>query len=194
MVEKHKEELAILEALDNGKPKSHFELIDLPLSVDVLRYYAAWPDKIHGKTLPLDGPYEGFTRREPAGVAALLTPWDLPFLTAVMKLAPALASGCTVVIKPSKSAPLSVLHLGQMVVEAGFPDGVLNIVPGPGPETGDALVKHPMVDTVAFSGSRKVGKHIRALCGERNLKRVALEMGGKCPLIIMKDTDIKEAI
>jgi phenylacetaldehyde dehydrogenase len=199
LLEQNLEEFAELESLDNGKPVGVARVADVPLAVDLLRYMAGWATKIEGNTIPISVPYtpgtiyHAFTQREPIGVVGQIIPWNFPLLMAAWKLGPALAAGCTVVLKPAEQTPLSALRLGELIVEAGFPEGVVNIVPGFGETAGAALAAHPDVDKVAFTGSTEVGKLIvKAAAG--NLKKVTLELGGKSPNIIMKDADLDVAI
>ncbi len=191
LLEAHAEEFAELESLDNGKPISVARVADVPLSVDLLRYMAGWATKIEGSTIPLSIPGEQYlacTLREPVGVVGQIIPWNFPLLMAAWKLGPALATGCTVVLKPAEQTPLSALRLGELICEAGFPDGVVNIVTGFGVPAGSALAAHPDVDKVAFTGSTEVGKLIvQAAAG--NLKKVSLELGGKSPNIVFQDAD-----
>jgi acyl-CoA reductase-like NAD-dependent aldehyde dehydrogenase len=193
LVEEHAEELAQLEALDNGKPVSIAAKVDLPLAIAHFRYYAGWPTKIEGETIPVATPgMFVYTRKEPVGVCGQIIPWNFPLLMAAWKLAPALAAGCPVVLKPAEQTPLTALRLGQLAVEAGFPEGVVNVVPGDG-VTGAALVDHPGVAKVAFTGSTVVGREIGKKCGEQ-LKRVTLELGGKSANIILPDADLDAAV
>jgi phenylacetaldehyde dehydrogenase len=196
LLERHTEEFAQLETLDNGKPLTVSRAADVPLAVDLLRYMAGWATKIEGATLPISapgGPYLAYTLREPVGVVAQIIPWNFPLLMAAWKLGPALAAGCTVVLKPAEQTPLSALRLAELVCEAGFPDGVVNVVPGFGETAGAALAGHPGVDKVAFTGSTEVGKLIvQAAAG--NLKKVSLELGGKSPNIVLADADLDAAI
>jgi phenylacetaldehyde dehydrogenase len=193
LLEKHTEEFAELESLDNGKPLSVARVADVPLAVDMFRYMAGWATKIEGNTIPIAGPYFAYTRREPVGVIGQIIPWNFPLLMAAWKLGPALATGCTVVLKPAEQTPLSALRLGELIMEAGFPAGVVNIVPGFGETAGAALAAHPDVDKVAFTGSTEVGKLIvQAAAG--NLKKVSLELGGKSPNIVLADADLDTAI
>ena len=193
LMEQNAEELAELEALDNGKPVSVAAQVDVPLSIAHFRYYAGWPTKIEGETIPVAVPSMFvYTRKEPVGVCGQIIPWNFPLLMAAWKLAPALAAGCPVVLKPAEQTPLSALRLGQLVVEAGFPAGVVNVIPGDG-ETGAALVDHPGVAKVAFTGSTSVGREIGKKCGAA-LKRVTLELGGKSPNIILPDADLDAAV
>jgi len=193
LVEANAEELAELEALDNGKPKKIAGIVDVPQAVAHLRYYAGWPTKIEGETIPVSWPdMFCYTRKEPVGVCGQIIPWNFPLLMCAWKIAPALAAGCTVLLKPAEQTPLSALRLGQLAQEAGLPEGVLNVLTGDG-STGAAIVDHPGVDKIAFTGSTPVGREIGAAAG-RSLKRVTLELGGKSPNIILPDADLKAAI
>jgi phenylacetaldehyde dehydrogenase len=199
LLEAHLDEFALIETLDNGKPLAVARAADVPLAVDLFRYMAGWATKLEGTTIPISVPYTpgakylAYTLREPVGVVAQIIPWNFPLLMAAWKLGPALASGCTVVLKPAEQTPLSALRLGQLFSEAGFPDGVVNIVPGYGETAGAALAAHPDVDKVAFTGSTEVGKLIvHAATG--NLKKVSLELGGKSPNVVFKDADLDTAI
>jgi phenylacetaldehyde dehydrogenase len=199
LMEEHIEELATLETLDNGKPLTVARAADVPLAIDMFRYMAGWATKLEGTTIPLSVPYtpganyHAYTLREPVGVVGQIIPWNFPLLMAAWKLAPALASGCTVVLKPAEQTPLSALRLGELIVEAGFPEGVVNIVPGYGETAGAALAAHDLVDKIAFTGSTEVGKLIvHAATG--NLKKVSLELGGKSPNVVFKDADLDAAI
>src|SRR5438093_4474588 len=194
LIEKNKEELAALESLDNGKPSRDAIAADLPLTIKCYRYYAGWADKIHGKTIPINGPYFCYTRHEPVGVVGQIIPWNFPLLMQAWKLAPALACGNTVVLKVAEQTPLSALRVGELIVEAGFPAGVVNILPGFGPTAGAAIARHMDVDKVAFTGSTEVGHLIMKNAAETNLKRVTLELGGKSPNIVFADADMDEAI
>ncbi|MGA7841038.1 MAG: aldehyde dehydrogenase family protein [Candidatus Acidiferrales bacterium] len=197
LLQKHLEEFAQLESLDNGKPLKIARVADLPLSIDHFRYYAGWATKIEGHTVPMSGWKQGmfhaYTMREPVGVVGQIIPWNFPLLMAAWKLGPALATGCTIVLKPAEQTPLTALRLGELIQEAGIPDGVVNIVPGYGETAGAALAAHPDVDKIAFTGSTEVGKLIlQAAAG--NLKKVSLELGGKSPNIIFDDADLDSAI
>ena len=194
LLEQHTEEFAYLESLDNGKPLNIAKVADVPLAVDLFRYMAGWATKIEGNTIPISAPgFLAYTLREPVGVVGQIIPWNFPLLMAAWKLGPALATGCTVVLKPAEQTPLSALRLGELILEAGFPEGVVNIVPGYGETAGAALADHPDVDKVAFTGSTEVGKLIvHAAAG--NLKKVSLELGGKSPNVIFKDADLETAI
>ncbi len=192
-LEEHAEELAEIESADNGKPVKLAQFVDVRGSVGHLRYFAGWPTKIEGNVLPVTAPnMHCYTRREPVGVCAQIVPWNFPLLMAIWKLAPALAAGCTVVLKPAEQTPLSALRLGELALEAGLPPGVLNVLTGDG-ETGAALVDHPGVDKIAFTGSTAVGREIGAKAG-RALKRVTLELGGKSPNIVLPDADVEAAV
>ncbi len=199
LLEENLEEFACLESLDNGKPLAVARGADVPLAVDLFRYMAGWATKIEGKTFPISVPYTpgqkyfAYTAREPVGVAGQIIPWNFPLLMAAWKLGPALACGCTIVLKPAEQTPLTALRLGELIVEAGFPKGVVNIVPGYGETAGAALASHPGVDKIAFTGSTEVGKLIvHAATG--NLKKVTLELGGKSPNVVFKDSDLDLAI
>jgi phenylacetaldehyde dehydrogenase len=199
LIEQHLEEFAELETLDNGKPLKVARVADVPLAADLFRYMAGWATKIEGNTIPITVPYApgakflAYTLREPVGVVGQIIPWNFPLLMAAWKLGPALATGCTVVIKPAEQTPLSCLLLGELVQEAGIPDGVVNIVPGYGETAGAALAAHPDVDKVAFTGSTEVGRLIlQAAAG--NLKKVSLELGGKSPNVVFGDVDLDAAI
>jgi aldehyde dehydrogenase (NAD+) len=194
LVEKNQEELAALEALDNGKPYRDALTADLPLTIKCYRYYAGWADKIHGKTIPVEGPYFCYTRHEPIGVVGQIIPWNFPLLMQAWKWGPALATGCTVVLKPAEQTPLTALRVAQLAQEAGFPDGVLNVVPGYGPTAGAALSGHMDVDKVAFTGEGTTGQIIMEAAAKSNLKRVSLELGGKSPNIVFADADLDAAV
>jgi phenylacetaldehyde dehydrogenase len=197
LIEKHLEEFAQLESLDNGKPLKIARVADIPLVIETLRYYAGWATKVEGNTIPLTlqkpSKYLAYTVREPVGVCGQIIPWNFPLLMAAWKLGPALAVGCTIVLKPAEQTPLTALRLGELVQEAGFPDGVVNIVAGYGETAGAAIAAHPDVDKVAFTGSTEVGKLIIAAAAG-NLKKVSLELGGKSPNVIMDDADMETAI
>ena len=193
LIEKNVDEFAQLESLDNGKPLTLARAADVPLTIDHFRYMSGWATKIEGNTIPVPGDYFSYTLRQPIGVVGQIIPWNFPLLMAAWKLGAALAVGCTIVLKPAEQTPLSALRLGELFMEAGFPAGVVNIVPGYGETAGAALAAHDDVDKVAFTGSTEVGKMIvRAAAG--NLKKVTLELGGKSPNIILKDTDVQTAI
>jgi len=186
------EELGELETLDSGKPVTECTRIDVPLAADCFHYYAGWATKIHGETIPVRGPFFNYTLREPVGVCGQITPWNFPILMAVWKMAPALACGNTVVLKPASYTPLTALRVAALCQQAGLPDGVLNVVPGSGSVAGMALVRHPMVDKIAVTGSTPVGQEImREAAG--TLKRLSLELGGKSPNIVLADADLEAA-
>ncbi|MFN0195949.1 MAG: aldehyde dehydrogenase family protein [Planctomycetaceae bacterium] len=193
LVEKNFDELAALETLDNGKPISDSRAADLPLVIDCLRYYAGWADKIGGQTIPVRGNYFTYTQREPLGVAGQIIPWNFPLLMVAWKWGPALAAGCTIVMKPAEQTPLSCLRMGELALEAGFPPGVINIVPGYGPTAGAALVEHPDVDKIAFTGEHRTAQIIMANAAQ-TLKRLTFELGGKSPNVIFADADIESAV
>lgn len=182
-----------LETLDNGKPWAASYTVDLPSSIKVLRYYAGWADKNHGKVIPMDGDFFAYTRHEPVGVCGQIIPWNFPILMMAWKLGPALATGNVVVLKPAEQTSLTALYIAQLIKEAGFPEGVVNVVPGYG-DAGAALVAHHDVDKVAFTGSTEVGKLIQQGSGRSNLKRVTLELGGKSPNIVLADSDMDYAV
>jgi acyl-CoA reductase-like NAD-dependent aldehyde dehydrogenase len=192
LLEKNIDELAELETLDNGKPIFESRYVDMPMVADVFRYYAGWATKIHGETVNTFNNAFTYTLREPVGVVGAIVAWNFPLLLASWKLGPALACGNTVVLKPAEQTPLTALRFGELCLEAGLPPGVLNIVTG-GPETGAALVKHPGVDKIAFTGSTSVGKEIMRSSAE-TLKRVTLELGGKSPNIVFSDSNMDAAV
>src|SRR5215468_5706093 len=194
LIEKNQEELAALETLDNGKPLRDSQAADLPLTIKCYRYYAGWADKIHGKTIPVNGPFFCYTRHEPVGVCGQIIPWNFPLLMQAWKLGPALACGNTIILKPAEQTPLTALRIGELIVEAGFPPGVVNILPGYGPTAGQAIARHMDVDKVAFTGSTEVGHLIMEAAAQTNLKRVTLELGGKSPNIVFADADMDAAI
>uniref|UniRef100_A0A803VBP5 aldehyde dehydrogenase (NAD(+)) n=1 Tax=Ficedula albicollis TaxID=59894 RepID=A0A803VBP5_FICAL len=183
-----------LETLDNGKPYAISYLVDLDMVVKCLRYFAGWSDKFHGKTIPLDGDFFCYTRHEPVGVCGQIIPWNFPLLMQAWKLGPALATGNVVVMKVAEQTPLSALYVASLIKEAGFPPGVVNIIPGYGPTAGAAISSHMDIDKVAFTGSTEVGHLIQKAAAESNLKRVTLELGGKSPNIIMSDADMDWAV
>ena len=194
LIEANAEGLAQLEALDNGKPVSVARAVDVAKTVACYRYFAGWADKVHGKTIPIDGDFLCYTRHEPIGVVGQIIPWNFPMLMMAWKLAPALATGNTVVLKPAEQTPLSALRIGELILEAGFPAGVVNILPGFGPTAGAALASHMDVDKVAFTGSTEVGHLIMEAAARSNLKPVTLELGGKSPNIVFADADLDEAV
>lgn len=194
LIEANAEELARLETLDNGKPLSESRYVDLPLTIATYRYYAGWADKIQGRTIPIAGPHLCYTRHEPVGVVGQIIPWNFPLLMQAWKIAPALTAGNTVVLKPAEQTPLTALRVGELILEAGIPEGVLNILPGFGPTAGAAIARHMDVDKVAFTGSTEVGHLIMEAAAQSNLKRVTLELGGKSPNIVLADADLDQAI
>ncbi|XP_015912157.1 aldehyde dehydrogenase, mitochondrial [Parasteatoda tepidariorum] len=194
LIERDRTYLASLETLDNGKPFFDSYHVDLDLVLKVFRYYAGFADKVYGKTLTVDGNYFSYTRHEPVGVCGQVIPWNFPLLMQAWKLAPALATGNTVVLKPAEQTPLTALYVGQLIKEAGFPPGVVNIVPGYGPSAGGAIASHKGIDKIAFTGSTEVGQIVMEAAAKSNLKRVTLELGGKSPNIVFKDADIDHAI
>jgi phenylacetaldehyde dehydrogenase len=196
LILEHGDELALLDSLDNGKPLAVARVADVPLAADLFHYMSGWATKLEGDTIPFSlaepGRYLSFTLKEPIGVVGQIIPWNFPLLMAAWKLGPALACGCTIVLKPAEQTPLSALRLGELLLEAGLPEGVLNIVTGYG-DAGAALAAHPDVDKVAFTGSTEVGKEIvRASAG--NLKKVTLELGGKSPNVVYADADLEQAV
>jgi aldehyde dehydrogenase (NAD+) len=194
LIERHIDELAALETLDNGKPITDSRDADLPLTIDCYRYYAGWADKLEGKTIPINGPYFTYTRHEPVGVVGQIIPWNFPLLMQAWKWGPALAAGCTIVLKPAEQTPLTALRVAELAMEAGIPEGVINVVPGFGETAGAAVAEHMDIDKVAFTGSTEVGKLIMQAAGRSNLKRVTLELGGKSPNIVFADSDLDAAI
>lgn len=194
-IEDHAHELALLESYDNGKTVHHALAVDVPAAADVFRYMAGWPTKIGGQVNAFSGDgrqYHSYSVREPVGVVGQIVPWNYPLAMAAWKIAPALAAGCTIVLKPSEVTPLTALRLAELALEAGLPEGVLNVVTGYGHEAGQALVEHPGIDKIAFTGSTRVGKQI-VQTATRDLKRVTLELGGKSPSLIFADADLDEA-
>jgi phenylacetaldehyde dehydrogenase len=193
LLERHRDEISEIESIDNGKPVTIARAADVALSIDHLRYMAGLATKITGTTISLPGSFQSMTLREPVGVVGQIVPWNFPLLMAVWKIAPALAAGCTVVLKSAEETPLSALRLGELVMDAGFPPGVVNIICGFGETAGAALAAHEQIDKLAFTGSTEVGKLIlKAAAG--NLKRVSLELGGKSPAIVFPDADLSKAI
>jgi len=193
-IEARKDELAALESLDNGKPINDALGADLPLTLQCYRYYGGWADKIYGQTIPIDGPFFTYTRHEPVGVVGQIIPWNFPLLMQAWKWGPALACGNTVVLKPAEQTPLTALRVAQLAQEVGFPNGVINVVPGYGPTAGAALSGHMDVDKIAFTGETTTGKIVMTAAGQSNLKRVSLELGGKSPNIVFADADIDAAV
>jgi aldehyde dehydrogenase (NAD+) len=193
LIDTHADELAELETLDNGKPLTFSRGFDIPASAETFRYYGGWVTKIYGETNPSDPAFFNYTLREPVGVCGQIIPWNFPLLMAAWKLGPALACGNTVILKPAEQTPLTALRLGELIMEAGLPEGVLNIITGFGPGAGSSIAEHPDIDKVAFTGSTEVGKIIlKASAG--NLKKVSLELGGKAPNIIFPDADLDQAV
>ncbi|HEX6368827.1 MAG TPA: aldehyde dehydrogenase family protein [Longimicrobium sp.] len=192
-LEARADELARLETMDNGKPVREARMIDIKESIDCFRYYAGWADKISGDVIPVPGPYLNYTRREPVGVCGAIIPWNYPLQMAAWKVAPAIACGNTVVLKPAEQTPLTALELARAAAEAGLPAGVLNVLTGFGEPAGAALVSHPDVDKIAFTGSTAVGKIIQKQAAD-TLKKVSLELGGKSPNIVLDDADIDAAV
>src|SRR3954454_19466854 len=193
LIEQHSAELAALETADNGKPIKESMYVDLPQVVENFEYFAGWATKIEGETIPVPGKMFNYTLREPIGVCGQIIPWNFPLLMAAWKLAPALAAGNTVVLKPAEQTPVGAMELGKLIQEAGFPDGVVNIVPGYGETAGAALAAHPGIDKVAFTGSTEVGKMIAKAAAD-NLTKVSLELGGKAPNIVFADADLEQAV
>lgn len=194
-IEDHAPELALLESYDNGKAVHHALAVDVPAAVDIFRYMAGWASKIYGQVNPISGDgrqYHSYSVREPIGVVGQIVPWNYPLAMAAWKIASALAAGCTIVLKPSEMTPLTALRLAELALEAGLPEGVLNIVTGYGHEAGQALVEHPGIDKIAFTGSTRVGKQI-VQTAAKDLKRVTLELGGKSPSLIFADADLDKA-
>jgi aldehyde dehydrogenase (NAD+) len=193
LIEEEADELAAIETLDNGKPISDARAADIPLVIDCLRYYAGWADKIQGATIPVRGDYFTYTRREPVGVVGQIIPWNFPALMVAWKWGPALAAGCTIVMKPAEQTPLSCLRMARLAQKAGIPDGVINVVPGFGPTAGAAIVKHPGVDKVAFTGELATAKIIQREAAD-TMKRLTFELGGKSPNVIFADADLESAV
>lgn len=193
LIEVELDEMAALETLDNGKPIRDARAADIPLVIDTLRYYAGWADKIQGSTVPIRGNYFCYTRREPVGVVGQIIPWNFPALMVAWKWGPALAAGCTIVMKPAEQTPLSCLRMARLAQKAGIPDGVINVVPGFGPTAGASLVKHPGVDKIAFTGEGATAKIIQRDAAD-TLKRLTFELGGKSPNVIFADADMEAAI
>ncbi len=192
-IEAAADELAALETADNGKPYFESRKVDLPSVVENFRYFAGLADRIQGATIPVAGPFLNYTLREPVGVVGCITPWNFPLSLAAWKVAPALACGNAVILKPAEQTPLTALRLGELAAEVGFPAGVLNVVPGFGETAGAALVRHPGVDAIAFTGSTEVGRIVMREAAE-TLKKVSLELGGKSPNIVLADADVKAAV
>ena len=192
LIEEEADELAALESLDNGKPIRDAKAADLPLTIDALRYYAGYADKIHGQTIPVRGNYFTYTRKEPVGVVGQIIPWNFPMLMVAWKWGPALAAGCTIVMKPAEQTPLTCLRMARLAQKAGIPDGVINVVPGYGPTAGAAVVKHPGIDKIAFTGEGLTAQIIMREAAS-TLKRITFELGGKSPNIIYADSDLDAA-
>jgi len=193
LIERDQDYIATLETLDNGKPLLDSQ-DDIAATVDLFRYYAGWCDKVTGQTIPIDGSYFCFTRIEPVGVCGQIIPWNYPFCMMSWKLGPALAAGCTLLLKPAEQTPLSALYAAALCKEAGFPPGVINVLPGYGETAGAAIAEHMDIDKVNFTGSTQVGRLIMQAAGRTNLKRVSLELGGKSPFIIFNDVNVEEAV
>ena len=194
LIDKNRDELGMLEAMNTGKTLKGATRGDMKPAADIFYYYAGWARNLHGEVIPVDGPFMNYTLREPVGVVGMITAWNFPLLLAVWKVAPALATGCTCVIKPSELTPLTTLRLAELCKEAGVPDGVVNVVTGYGPEAGDALARHMDVDKIAFTGSTRSGRALLKAAGESNLKRLSLELGGKSPNVIFPDADLDAAL
>src|SRR5579884_1337725 len=193
LIEKNIDEIAEIETLDNGKPIFESRYVDVPTVAEVFRYYAGWATKVHGETINSRPNAFTYTLREPVGVVGAIVPWNFPLLLASWKLAPALACGCTVVWKPAENTSLSAIRLMELMVEAGVPAGVVNLVTGEGPVAGAAIVSHPGVDKVAFTGSTRVGKEVMKSAAD-TMKRVTLELGGKSPNVVFADANMDEAV
>ena len=194
LMEKHKDELAALESAENGKTLREALRADVNPGIDAVRYYAGWVRRIYGETIPVDGPYLNYTLREPVGVVGAIVPWNYPTCIATWKVAPALACGCSVVLKPSELTPLTALKIAALSAEAGLPDGVLNVVTGYGASAGEALSRHMDVDKISFTGSIRTARALLKASAESNLKRLSLELGGKNPNIIFPDADMDTAV
>ncbi len=192
LIDAHTDELARLESLDNGKTLKEALGYDIPSAAAVLRYFGGWADKLHGQTIPIPGPYFTYTRLEPVGVCGQIIPWNFPLAMATWKLGPALAAGCTCVLKPAEQTPLTALRAGELALEAGFPPGVVNILPGYGPTAGGAIVKHPGIDKIAFTGDYRTAEIIKRE-NVSTMKRLSFELGGKSPNVIFADADLDEA-
>ena len=193
LVEQNLPAIARVETSDNGKPLFESAKVDIPFVVSNLRYYAGWADKLAGEVIPVSGPFLNYTRREPLGVVGAIVPWNFPLNLASWKVAPALACGNTVVLKPAEETPLTALLLGELALEAGFPPGVLNVIPGRGPVTGQALVEHPGVDKISFTGSTETGRIVMKTAAG-SLKKISLELGGKSPHVVFADADLEAAV
>jgi aldehyde dehydrogenase (NAD+) len=193
LIEEHSAELAALETADNGKPIRESSYVDLPQVVENFEYFAGYATKIEGETIPVPGQFFNYTLREPLGVCGQIIPWNFPLLMAAWKLAPALAAGNTIVLKPAEQTPVTAMELAKLIQEAGFPDGVVNVLPGYGETAGAALASHPGIDKIAFTGSTEIGKLV-AREAAQNLTKVSLELGGKAPNIIFADADMEQAV
>jgi aldehyde dehydrogenase (NAD+) len=193
LIMKNADELARLETLDNGKPIFESRQIDVPMVANCFHYFSGWVTKLAGETLPVSPAFFTYTLREPIGVVGAIIPWNFPMIMVGWKCAPALAAGNCVVLKPAELTPLTAIRIGELALEAGLPPGVLNVLPGPGSVVGEALVKHPGVDKITFTGSTEVGRHVMRLCAE-TAKKVTLELGGKSPNIVFADADLEAAL
>ncbi|XP_077869223.1 aldehyde dehydrogenase 1A1-like [Saccoglossus kowalevskii] len=195
LVERDVDYIARLETLDNGKPYDSAHG-DIEGAIKLLRYNAGYADKIHGKTIPIDGPFFCYTRHEPVGVCGLIVPWNFPFILTILKIAPAIACGCTCVVKSAEQTPLTAIYCSNIIfsTQAGFPPGVVNILAGYGPTAGAAISEHMDIDKVSFTGSTEVGRIIQTAAAKSNLKRVTLELGGKSPNIVLSDVDMDFAV
>ena len=193
LIEKHADEIARLETLDNGKPIFESRLVDIPMVVNTFQYFAGWATKIAGETLPVNPAFFTYTLREPIGVVGAIIPWNFPMIMTGWKTAPALAAGNTVVLKPAELTPLSAIRIGELAIEAGLPPGVFNVVPGKGSIAGEAMVQHPMIDKISFTGSTQVGRHIMKTAAD-SMKKLTLELGGKSPNIVFADADLDAAL
>ena len=193
LIEKHADEIARLETLDNGKPIFESRLVDIPMVVNTFQYFAGWATKITGDTLPVNPAFFTYTLREPIGVIGAIIPWNFPMIMTGWKTAPALAAGNTVVLKPAELTPLSAIRIGELAIEAGLPPGVFNVVPGKGSIAGEAMVQHPMIDKISFTGSTQVGRHIMKTAAD-SMKKLTLELGGKSPNIVFADADLDAAL
>jgi len=194
LLDRNKDQLAALESMENGKTLREAARADVGPAVDAFRYYAGWVRKIYGETIPVDGPFLNYTMREPVGVVGAIVPWNYPLQLAVWKVAPALACGCSIVLKPSELTPLTALKLAEYCQQAGVPDGVLNVVTGYGSTAGEALARHMDVDKISFTGSIRTARRLLVASAESNLKRISLELGGKSPNIIFPDCDFEAAV
>ncbi|HWQ52864.1 MAG TPA: aldehyde dehydrogenase family protein [Bryobacteraceae bacterium] len=194
LIEHNREELAVMESLETGKTVREAAALDVAPAIDAFRYYAGWVRKIYGQTIPVDGPFLNYTLREPVGVVAAIVPWNFPLQLAVWKVAPALACGCSVVLKPSENTPLTALKLAEYFLEAGLPDGALNVVTGYGETAGETLALHCDVDKISFTGSIRTARRLLSAAADSNLKRLSLELGGKSPNIVFPDCDMEAAL